>query len=138
MRKSVFLLVVLTSLLLVGFACKPYDKISLGQEFTLAIGQKVKITGENLEINFKEVIEDSRCARDVTCVWEGRVVCLLEIIKAGVLNKITLTKPGITNQAAQESHQGYNFIFDVEPYPERADEPIKSSEYRLFLTISKD
>ena len=138
MKKFALLLVVLVTLLSVGSACQPGDiEAGLGQEFSLAIGQKARITGENLEIGFKEVIEDSRCARDVTCVWEGRVVCLLEITQDGVLNEITLTQPGLADQAAQESHQGYTFTFNVEPYPEEADKQIESSEYRLLLTLSQ-
>ena len=138
MRNSALLLAALVALLSVGCACPPCDvEAGLGQEFSLAIGQKAQITGENLEISFKEVSEDSRCARDVTCVWEGRVVCILEITQDGVLTEITLTQPGLADQAAQESHQGYTFTFNVEPYPEEADKQIKSSEYRLLLTLSQ-
>ena len=139
MKNSALLLAVLVALLSVGSACQPCDiEAGLGQEFSLAIGQKAQITGENLKISFKEVSEDSRCARDVTCVWEGRVVCLLEITQDGVLNEITITQPGLTDQAAEESHQGYTFMFNVEPYPEEADKQIGRSEYRLLLTLSQD
>ncbi|MFC2063160.1 hypothetical protein ACFLS8_04390 [Chloroflexota bacterium] len=138
MRKSALLLVVLVALLSFGSACQTYDiEADLGQEFSLAIGQKAQIADENLKISFKEVGEDSRCARDVTCLWEGRVVCLLEITKDGVLNEITLTQPGLTDQAAQETHRGYSFTFKVEPYPEKADKQIRSSEYRLLLTLNQ-
>jgi len=138
MEKSALLLAVLVALLSVGSACRPCDiGADLGQEFSIVIGQKAQITGENLEISFKEVSEDSRCARDVTCVWEGRVVCILEITQDGVLTEITLTQPGLADQAAQESHQGYTFTFNVEPYPEEADKQIESSEYRLLLTLSQ-
>ena len=138
MEKFALLLVVLVTLLSVGSACQPGDiEAGLGQEFSLAIGQKARITGENLEIGFKEVIEDSRCAKEVTCVWEGRVVCLVEITQDGVLNEITITQPGLTDHAAQESLQGYTFTFNVEPYPEEADKQIRSTEYRLLLILSQ-
>ena len=105
MRKCTLLLAVLMALLLVGSACRLGDiEASLGQEFSLAIGQKARITGENLEIRFKEVSEESRCARDVECIWAGRVVCLLEITQDGVLKEITLTQLGLTDQPAEESH----------------------------------
>jgi len=138
MRKSALLLVVLVALLSVTLACHPGDiEADLGEEISLAIGQKAQITGENLEISFKEVSEDSRCARDVVCPWAGRVVCLLEITQDGVLKEITLTQPGLTDQPAQESHQGYSFTFNVEPYPEEAEKQIKKSEYRLLLTLNQ-
>ena len=138
MRKLALLVIVLVALLPAGAACRLGDaEASLGQQFSLAIGKGAQITGENLKISFKEVVEDSRCARDVTCIWEGRVVSLLEITRDGVVTEITLTQPGLTDQPAAESYQGYTFTFNVEPYPEEAEKPIESGEYRLLLTLSK-
>ena len=34
---------------------------ALGEEFSLPIGQEVRITGENLRVKFVDVIDDSRC-----------------------------------------------------------------------------
>ncbi len=132
------LVIVLVVLLLVSSACWLGNiEASLGQQFSLAIGQSAVITGENLEITFKEVIEDSRCARDVVCIQAGRVVSLVTITQDGVIKEITLTQLGLTDQHIVETHSGYRFTFGVEPYPEEADKPIKSGEYRLLLTISK-
>lgn len=137
-RAILLLVIVFVVLLPASAACRPGDtEASLGQQFPLAIGQRAQIAGENLKISFKEVIEDSRCARDVTCIWEGRVVSLLEITRDGEVTEITLTQPGMTDQPAVESHQGYSFTFNVEPYPEEAEKPIESGEYRLLLTVSK-
>ncbi len=138
MRKLVLLVIVFVALLPASSACRLGDtEASLGQQFSLAIGQGAQITGENLKISFKEVIEDSRCARDVICIWEGRVISLLEITQDGTSQEIVLTQPGLTDQPAVETHSGYRFTFGVEPYPEEADKQIKSGEYRLLLTISK-
>jgi hypothetical protein len=139
MRKFALLLTVLVVLLSAGFACGLADiEADLGEEFSLAIGQKAIITGEDLEIRFREVSEDSRCPRDVICVWEGEVVCLLEVTRGGVSEQITLTQSGLTDQPAREFYQDYVFTFNVEPYPEEAEKPIKSSEYRLRLTLTSD
>jgi hypothetical protein len=57
------------------------------QEFTLAPGQSVRIDGTELVLEFSSVSEDSRCARNVTCIWEGNarvVLTLTEPAKAGV------------------------------------------------------
>jgi hypothetical protein len=61
----------------------------------------------------------------------------LEITQDGTSQEITLTQSGLTDQHAVETHSGYRFTFNVQPYPEEADKPIKSGEYRLLLTISK-
>ena len=138
-KKCVLLLAILVVLLSIGATCGSDDiEADLGDEFSLAIGQKAIITGQDLEIHFKEVTEDSRCPRDVICVWEGEVVCLLEVTKNGASEEITLTQPGLTDQPAREFYQGYVFTFNVEPYPEEAEKPIKSSDYRLRLTLTSD
>ncbi len=111
-------------------------KTSLGQEFSLSIGQSVVITGEDLEIRFVEVSEDSRCPKDVTCVWEGRVIALVEISADGSSQQLKLTQPGLTEQYVMETYKDYQLTFKVEPYPEEGKE-IAADEYRLLLIISK-
>ena len=56
----------MSCLLLVGCASNNEIKANLGQEFALSINQSAKIVGENLQIIFKEVLEDSRCATGAT------------------------------------------------------------------------
>jgi hypothetical protein len=124
-------------LLLASCAVTPGEvKADLGQEFSLSIGQSVVITGENLEIKFQEVVEDSRCPKDVTCVWAGRVSCVVEITEDGSLYRMVLTQPGLTDQYVEETYKEYQLTFKVEPYPE-VDTEIPSSDYRLLLSVSK-
>jgi hypothetical protein len=111
-------------------------KASLGQVFTLAIGQTAEITGENLKIKFLEVVEDSRCARNVYCFWAGRVSCVMEIKDGGSPYKTVLTEPGLTDSYSTETYQEYNFSFYVRPYPE-AGKKIAQDEYRLSLIVDK-
>jgi hypothetical protein len=70
---------VVAALALAGCAVEPLPplpradapEVSTGQEFTLTLGAGAPIAGGEFQIFFKEVFEDSRCPRDVTCVWEG-------------------------------------------------------------------
>lgn len=111
-------------------------EVSLGQEFSLSVGQSAFIKGENLEIKFEEVVEDSRCPWEVTCVWEGRVSLSVEINENDVSDNIELSQPGLTDQSVVATHEGYQFTYKVEPYPE-AGKPISVDEYRLLLVVSK-
>ena len=45
---------------------------SLDQAFTLRGGQQAVISGENLRLRFTEVLEDSRCPKQVECFWTGQ------------------------------------------------------------------
>jgi hypothetical protein len=111
------------------------DEVSLGQEFSLAVGQGALITEEGLKIKFVEVVEDSRCPRDVTCVWEGKVDVTIELTDGGSSYQLTLSQPGLSDQYSSETYKGYEFGFNVTPYPE-AGRQISPDEYRLSLIIN--
>ncbi len=110
-------------------------KARLGEEFSLSVGQSVVITGEDLGIKFVEVLEDSRCPKGVTCVWEGRVAALVEISTDGSSQQLELTEPGLTDAPARETFKEYEITYKVEPYPEVGKE-ISADEYRLLITVS--
>ena len=86
-------------LLLSGCSGRPSElKASPGQEFSLSIGQSALITGENIQIKFEEIVEDSRCPKDVTCVWAGRVSCIVRLTDGESSDEMVLTEPGLTDQ----------------------------------------
>ena len=123
-------------LLLAGCTGIGEVKTSLGQEVSLSIGQRALITGENLEIRFEEVVEDSRCPKNVNCIWEGRVSAVVEISTGDSSQQLKLTQPGLTDQHTMETYKDYQLTFKVEPYPEEGKE-IAADEYRLLLIVSK-
>ncbi len=102
----------------------------------MSIGQHAYIAGENLKVRFKEVIEDSRCPRGVTCIWPGRVSCMIELAHTGSSYLMVLTEPGLTDEYTRERYEGYELAFRVTPYPE-AGKVIAKDTYRLCLIISK-
>ncbi len=113
------------------------DEARPGEEFSLLIGQSVEITGGNLDIKFVEVSEDSRCPRDVTCVWAGRVTAVVEISTGDSSQQLNLSQPGLTDAPAREKYGGYELTYKVEPYPEKAEVEITADEYRLLLIVSR-
>jgi hypothetical protein len=129
-----FLVIVLTAS---GCGRAPTDvQARLNEEFSLSMGQRALITGENLGIRFEEVTEDSRCPRGVTCIWAGRVTCMVEITHAGSSYRMALIEPGLSDEYTRESYEGYELAFHVTPYPEEGKK-ILPDEYRLLLTVSK-
>ena len=127
------LILVLIGTLTLLTACGAF----LGEEFLLKIGHSAMIRGEDLEIGFKQVSEDSRCPRDVTCVWEGRVVVVVEICKNDTSHRTELIQPGLTDQAVTAYYEDYTLLFSVGPYPEEGSD-IVVDDYRLRLTVSKE
>ena len=111
-------------------------KARLDEEFSLRIGQTASIAGENLEIRFDEVVEDSRCPKNVTCIWAGRVSCIVQLTDSDSSYKMVLTESGLTDHYAKETYKEYQLAFRVEPYPEEAKK-IPRDEYRLLLIVSR-
>ncbi|MFC1932245.1 hypothetical protein ACFLXU_01260 [Chloroflexota bacterium] len=139
MPGSRFCFLTLSALVLLLVGCAGGDgevKAPLGQEFSLAVAQTAVIRGENLKIKFEEVLEDSRCPRGVTCVWEGRVRCLVQLTDNDSSEKIELTEHGLSAQSSEVTYKDYQFAFHVIPYPEAGKE-ITTGEYRLLLSVSK-
>jgi len=135
-KYSLYILALAAIATLLCFCLSCGLKAKLGQEFSLSIGQSAVIAGENLEITFEEVSEDSRCPEGAVCVQEGGVVCFLKITEDDASCRVELAQPGLSDEYSQETYEGYKFTFKVEPYPE-VDKEILNSKYRLLLTISK-
>ena len=108
----------------------------LGEEFSLSIGQSATIKGQALRITFEDVIEDSRCPSDVTCIWAGRVSCIIKLVAGSAPYRMVLTESGLTDQYTSETYREYQLAFHVRPYPE-AVQSIQRDEYRLQLIVTK-
>jgi len=136
-KRSLHFLVFLC-VVLAASSCSGLDdvQVRLNEEFCLSIGQHASVTGEDLAVSFVEVTEDSRCPSNVTCVWAGRVSCVVELTHTGSSYRMTLTEPGLTSEYTREEYEEYELAFHVTPYPE-AGMKIANDTYRLHLIISK-
>lgn len=134
MRLSLFV-----AIFLLTFSCivaRPQQKVMvLDQQFNLKIGESAKAPGEGLKIEFDSVAEDSRCPKDVTCVWAGNAKILLKVRKntaqpANVeLN--TNSNPKTSRYLEYELR-----LEELKPYP-KSDAKTKSSDYEVTLTVHK-
>ncbi|MFC2044072.1 DUF3221 domain-containing protein [Chloroflexota bacterium] len=139
MRKICLYLLTSLSIVLLLSSCigsVGQDKTYLDEEFSLPIGQSVVITGEDLDIKFVEVLEDSRCPINVTCVWEGRATAVVEISTGGFSQQLILSQPGLIDSPAKEIYAGYELTYKIEPYPEKAEVEITPDQYRLLIIVN--
>ena len=109
--------------------------IGLGEEFTIGVGDSAQIAGEDMTITFNEVIGDSRCPQNVTCVWEGVASSKITITYRGENHSTVLNQPGLTEKAT-DTFIDYTLTYSLNPYPREGKE-ISPNEYRLTLTITK-
>ncbi len=108
-----------------------------GDSFDLKIGE-TKDVNSDFQITLLQILDDSRCPSDVTCIWEGTVSAEVKIIKDGqsrgnYIIPIGLTDSGIESQLSDDY---FIMLYDVKPYPISTHQ-IMPSEYVATLIISK-
>ena len=137
MMKNMIAVAMILGLMLAGCST-PAGKtvVEPGEEFSLAIGQSASLKGENLEITFLDVTEDSRCPSGAVCVWEGRATSSVRISGKQGAQDVGLPEPGLSQSPYQQTIGGYTFIYHLQPYPE-LDKQITRDQYRLLLSISR-
>ncbi len=92
--------------------------VGLGEEFSLRPGEGVAIEATAWSLTFTAVSEDSRCPKDVICVWAGRAV---------VLFNATTTTGG-----AQELR--LVLVSELRPYPVSTT-PIGVDQYEVTARV---
>ena len=107
-------------------------KIPLGETITI----------ENHTIKFVEVLEDSRCPENTTCIWEGRARVLVEVLENG---KVSFEKAIIFGKVNQGESADKELVSNsnskvigltLNPYP-NSEEAIKGGTYALLVYIEK-
>jgi hypothetical protein len=96
---------------------------------------------EGITIQFEDVITDSRCPKDVTCIWAGEVVVLISIFKNK--KKIEQKKLALSPSGQRQDFLGNVYSseafkitgFNVLPYP-NTKEPINKKEYCLEIQVN--
>ncbi len=91
-------------------------------------------------IKFVSVIDDSRCPKGVTCIWEGEVKIIVGFYQDGkvteekelVFSSKTINPDNMKELLVTDKKTIY--AYTVSPYPS-SEKPIHPSEYYLELLI---
>lgn len=106
----------------------------------LEIGEKLKFGDK--AIKFKELISDSRCPKEVTCIWAGEAKMLVEIYEKGKLRGekvLVIAGGGNISTSFNELFSENAFSLSglvLDPYPS-AVTAVDPSEYRLMLEVKE-
>ena len=89
--------------------------------FTVAYGETIEVEETGLLLRFEEV-EDSRCAADVTCVWEGEATLGFYAVRGEEEARVDLKIPGLVEvpfeRNASVEIMGHQVrLLRVDPYP---------------------
>src|SRR6267142_1883225 len=66
----------------------------LDREFKLKVGEQVALKRTHLRIKFVTVENDSRCPKDVTCVWAGNAAVRIQLSVGRRSKTLTLNTSG--------------------------------------------
>ncbi|MBS3922019.1 MAG: hypothetical protein KGZ37_02575 [Nitrosarchaeum sp.] len=116
----------------------PVPIILTGDESSidLKIDETVDIN-PNFQITLVNILDDSRCPSDVTCIWEGTISAEIKIMKNGESRGTYVIPIGLADgMESQLIDDFYVMLYDVKPYPVSTKQ-IESSEYVATLIISQ-
>ncbi len=121
-------------LLMISVACQNNltpERYEYGKEFELKIGEQIRIGSDRIQVEFVDVLEDSRCPSNVTCVWAGNGKVQIRFDQDNIhLN--TYLEPQET------SVENINIqLLDLEPYPEHPRQ-FEKEDYKVRLLITEE
>jgi hypothetical protein len=129
-------LAVLTLLALVGCGSPSSPTpVELGKSFDLKPGQTATVEG--LQVTFFRVDDDSRCPKDVACVWEGDAAVKLRLSQGeGAKDTRELHSSGSVGPR-RITYSGYEIeLGGLRPQP-HSSSPVKQDDYRVTLTVRR-
>jgi len=126
---------ILTLLAVAGCGTAPAAKsqaIDLGAEVTLAPGATASVNTAKFKVRFVAVTEDSRCPRDVTCIWAGEVKLQFEVQESA-----KDASPVVILEGGNSVVGTYRVtLVRVEPAP-RSTARIAPQDYRATIVVEK-
>ncbi len=115
-----------------------YVMFRLNEVFQLPLPSLAKLESEDLEVQFAQVVEDSRCPEGVTCVWAGQVKIRLSVSTGRTRQSVEVMRQGKHKGEAMVSVGNYQiYLLSVNPYP-KAGTKIKEAGYSLELMVREE
>ena len=135
------ILVINLMILLVTIGCTSNKKaVNPENKIKIALGETITI--ENHQLKFVKVLEDSRCPKEVTCIWAGRAKVQVEVWKNGENSIIKELIFGQVNQGESKdltlftSEEKIVKGYALEPYPS-SEVSSDKREYVLLILEEK-
>lgn len=101
-----------------------------GEEFSLSVTETAALPEQGL-LEFASVLSDSRCPRDVQCVWAGDAVIGLRASEANGSSSLTLH----TNGAGTARFGKWEVeLVELRPVP-REGESLRQADYEVVLRL---
>jgi hypothetical protein len=104
------------------------------QQITLPAGKQKIVTRDKLKIKFVSV-EDSRCPKDVNCVWAGNAKVTIKVTNRRGESKTFDLNTNLETKSVK--FEGYEIkLGSVTPYP-KANAPTGQNDYTAIFIVTK-
>jgi len=115
----------------------PVLLLTVAATLELSVGDTSVVPGTKVSVTFVRVVDDSRCPKGVTCVWEGDATVELRVTPdGGEPQTVQLHVNARTGKDVVV--RGLRLALErLEPYPEEG-RSIGARDYRAFLTITHE
>ena len=100
-------------------------------ELELRAGEGRRIAASAMHVDFRSVLEDSRCPQDVVCVWAGNAAIELGLAARAGATHVVVLNTGIEPRATEWSNVKITLL-SVSPIP-REGEAIPARAYVVRL-----
>ena len=141
MKNLKIIIVVISSIISIGSCSKEGDfiqdiDVKIEEAFDIKINEEATIPDRSLTLKVIDVLEDSRCAVDAVCVWEGQVKLEIEITN----NQVTTTREIIHRVGKDLSLKFGDYIFSLKHVTpdNQIDEAIELNDYTFTFFIEKN
>ena len=112
---------------------RPVIHVQPGRQFDLAVGQEAQVEGTAVNVRFSGVVQDSRCACNVQCVWEGNAVVRLTLSSSAATPSESALNTSL--EPKQTPYAGYIIrLLGLKPHP--TGKPILQTQYVATLEVS--
>ena len=117
---------------------RPKPWLASGKEFSIKVGQQLKLEGADMQVKFTGVPQDSRCPTNVNCVWAGNAEVSLEWMVDKCPTSITLNTHATSGTGDESKVGGYRVkLIKLEPYP-HSEKKISPGDYTATLLVTKE
>lgn len=109
--------------------------VALGNEFSLRPDETILIAGTPLSLRFADVVTDSRCPSDVTCVWAGDASIRLEAFVDG--SAVPPVELHTERSKTRVRSEGFEIeLLALRPWP-RSDLQPREEDYEATLVVTR-
>lgn len=138
MKSAVFALTAL--LLLIGAACSPAaNGVFEAGQMGLRPGQTLDDVQSGPVLTFVEIVQDSRCPADATCMTSGVARVLLKIDQVEITREVILTLGDLVEGDVNSIEVGEWTVrlTEVNPYP-LISQPVNYADYTVTLDFQAE